>query len=452
MNIFDIWEKEQKSEGKKNEIYKLQKIVDENNKNFSKIFKDKTNEINKMKNNEIAKLKQKIDEIIFSKNTMIEDYEKKIEEVNKEQYMKFVERQGVINEKFEELNKQITELKEFNELMKKDFEKIQKDNNYTQLTKFRVLEFHLKNNVEDLEKKNKILESKLTEGKSIEERKLKIIENEHDYEMQKKIEETNAIIKRNNEELEYKINKIKKLNEKISELEYILNNNESKLKNHIEENERLNDTLIKLKNQLQNTDEDKTNINKKLSELQDNFNEKVKFENFLDNLKSNLYKKNYVLSKNYNNYNTEILVKEDLKDSSKILEKQLEDTINLLVNKEKEVNKQKILITELSKKLTSQNKLTNKIKKDFNNLLKKIFDSYQTCDGQEIIKSVREIYHKYLSNDAKKNYDSNKLNPNLRFELEQQIDYLQKQLMNKNEASLRKEKILNSEYKKMHCY
>ena len=217
------------------------------------------------------------------------------------------------------------------------------------------------------------------------------------------------------------------------------------MKNHIEENERLNDTLIKLKNQLQNTDEDKTNINKKLSELQDNFNEKVKFENFLDNLKSNLYKKNYVLSKNYN---TEILVKEDLKDSSKILEKQLEDTINLLVNKEKEVNKQKILITELNKKLTSQNKLTNKIKKDFNNLLKKIFDSYQTCDGQEIIKSVREIYHKYLSNDAKKNYDSNKLNPNLRFELEQQIDYLQKQLMNKNEASLRKEKILNSEYAK----
>jgi len=50
----------------------------------------------------------------------------------------------------------------------------------------------------------------------------------------------------------------------------------------------------------------------------------------LDNLKSNLYKKNYVLSKNYN---TEILVKEDLKDSSKILEKQLEDTINLCKTK-----------------------------------------------------------------------------------------------------------------------
>jgi len=445
MNIFELWEKEKKNEEKKNEIYKLQKIVDENNKNFSKKFKDKTNELNKSKNNEIAKLKQKIDEIIFSKNTMIEDYEKKIEEVNKEQYLKYIEREAVINEKFDELNKQIKELKEFNELMKQDFEKIQKDNNYTQLTKFRVLEFHLKNNVEDLEQKNKILEKKISEEKNIEDRKLKIIENEHDYELQKKIEESNAVIKRNNEELEFKINKIKKLNEKISELEYILNNNENKLKNQIEENERLTDTLSKLKNQLQNTDEDKTNINKKLYELQSNFNEKLKLENFLNNLKTNLYKKNYVLSKNYN---IEILVKEELKDSSKILEKQLEDTINLLVNKEKEVNKQRILIGELNKKLNSQNKSTNKIKKDFNNLLKKIFDAYQKCDGKEIINSVREIYHKYLSSDAKKNYDSNKLNPNLRFELEQQIDYLQKELLNKNEAIQRKEKILNADYSK----
>ena len=445
MNIFDIWEKEKKSEEKKNEIYQLQKIVDENNKNFSKQFKDKTNEINKAKNNEIAKLKQKIDEIIFSKNTMIEDYEKKIEEMNKEQYLKYIEREAIINEKFDELNKQIKELKEFNELMQKDFEKIQKDNNYTQLTKFRVLEFHLKNNVEDLEQKNKILEKKINEEKNIEERKLKIIENEHDYEVYKKIELSNAVIKRNNEELENKINKIKKLNEKISELEYALNSNENKLKNKIEENERLTDTLSKLKNQLQNTDEDKTSINQKLLELQNNFGEKIKLENFLNNLKTNLYKKNYILTKNYN---TEVLVKEDLKDSSKILEKQLEDTINLLVNKEKEVNKQKILISELNKKLNSQNRFTNKIKKDFNNLLKKIFDSYQTCDAKEIINSVREIYHKYLSNDAKKNYDSNKLNPNLRAELERQIDYLQKELTNKNETIMRKEKILNSDYSK----
>ena len=445
MNIFEIWEKEEKLFEKKSEIYKLQKIVDENNKFFTKRFKDKENEVTKMKDNEINKLKQKIDEIIFSKNTMTEDYEKKIEEMNKEQYNKYIEREYVINEKLDKLHQQITELKEFNEIMKTDFEKIQKDNNYSQLTKFRVLEFNLKNNVKEMEKKNKILENKINEEKDIEEKKLKIIENEHDYEMNKQIEDSNAIIKYNNEELENKNLKINKLNEKISELEYILNNNENVLKGHIEENERLTDTLTKLKNQLQNTDTDKNNITKKLGELENNFQEKIKLENFLNNLKTNLYKKNYIITKNYNN---EVLAKEELKDSSKLLQRQLEDTINILVNKEKEVNKQKILITELNKKLNSQNKHTDSIKKDLNNLLKKIFDSFQTCDPKEIINSVREIYHKYLSNDAYKNYDSNKLNINLRKELESQIDYLQKQLINKNEGINRKEKILHSDYKK----
>ena len=445
MNIYEINANEKKMDNKKEEIYKLQKIVDENNKSFNKKFKDKINELNKLRDTEINKLKQKIDEMILSKNTMIEDYEKKIDEINKEQYNKYIDREGVINEKFDDLNKQIVELKDFNELMKKDFEKIVKDNNYAQLRKFRELEFHLKNHVQDLDSRNKALEEEINNNKIIEEKKIKIIENEHDYEVQQKIDTCNNIIKNNNEELENKIKKIKILNDKISELEYMLNNNENKLKNYIEENERLTDTLSKLKKQLENREVEKNNINEKLGELKESFNEKIKLENFLKNLKSNLYKKNFLLSKKYN---TEVLMKEELKDSSKVLEKQLEDTINLLVNREKEINKQKILIEELKKKLDNQNKHTKAIKKDSNNLLKRIYDSYQTCDSKEILNSVREIYHKYLSNDAKKNFDSSKLNVNLRAELEKQIDYLQRELTNKNEGIIRKEKMLSSDYAK----
>ena len=445
MNIFDINISEKKIDAKKDEIYKLQKIVDENNKSFNKKFKDKINELNKLRDTEISKLKQKIDEMILSKNTMIEDYEKKMDEVNKEQYKKYIDREAIINEKFEDLNKQIVELKDFNELMKKDFEKIQKDNNYSQLRKFRELEFHIQNHVHDLDSRNKLLEQEINNNKDIEEKKIKIIENEHEYEVQQKIDACNDIIKKNNEELENKIKKIKLLNEKINELEYVLNNNENKLKSYIEENERLTDTLSKLKRQLENREVEKNNINQKLGELKNNFNEKIKLANFLHNLKSNLYKKNFLLSKKYN---TEVLMKEELKDSSKVLEKQLEDTINLLVNREKEINKQKILIEELKKKLEMQNKHTKAIKKDYDNLLKRIYDSYQTCDSKEILNSVREIYHKYLSNDAKKNFDSNKLNVNLRTELEKQIDYLQRELTNKNEGILRKERILNSDYTK----
>jgi WD40 repeat protein len=77
MNIFEINTNEKKIDNKQEEIYKLQKIVDENNKSFNKKFKDKVNELNKLRDTEINKLKQKIDEMILSKNTMIEDYEKK---------------------------------------------------------------------------------------------------------------------------------------------------------------------------------------------------------------------------------------------------------------------------------------------------------------------------------------------------------------------------------------
>jgi len=445
MNINEINTNEKKIDDKKEEIYKLQKIVDENNKSFNKKFKDRVSELNKLRDNEINKLKQKIDEMILSKNTMIEDYEKKIDEINKEQHNKYLEREIIIDEKFDDLNKQILELKDYNEMMVKDFEKIQKDNNYAQVTKFRELEFHLQNSVQDLDNRNKFLEEQINLNKDINEKKLKIIENEHEYEVQQKIDSCNDIIKKNNEELENKIHKIKVLNDQISELEYQLNSNENQLKNYMEENERLTDTLSKLKNQLENGEVEKTNINQKLGELKDNFEEKIKLENFLHNLKSNLYKKNFLLSKKYN---TEVLMKEDLKESSKTLEKQLEDTINLLVNREKEINKQKILIEELKKKLETQNKKTKAVKKDYNNLLKRIYDSYQTCDSKEIINSVREIYHKYLSTDAGKNFDSNKLNVNLRAELEKQIDYLQKELTNKNDGIIRKEKILNSEYTK----
>jgi len=68
--------------------------------------------------------------------------------------------------------------------------------------------------------------------------------------------------------------------------------------------------------------------------------------------------------------------------------------------------------------------------KDLDNLLKKIYDTFQQNDKKIIFDGIKEIYHKYLSDDRVKNYDSNKLNINLREELEKQIDHLENQLSN----------------------
>ena len=45
------------------------------------------------------------------------------------------------------------------------YAKIVNDNNYSQLRKFRELEFHLKNHVNDLDNRNKILEEEIKNSK-----------------------------------------------------------------------------------------------------------------------------------------------------------------------------------------------------------------------------------------------------------------------------------------------
>ena len=91
---------------------------------------------------------------------------------------------------------------------------------------------------------------------------------------------------------------------------------------------------------------------------------------------------------------------------------------------------------------------TNLVRKDFDNLLKKIYDTFQTNDKKAIINGMREIYHRYLSLDAEKNFDSNRLNVNVRAELEKHIDFLQKELNHVSNGKQKKERIQVFEYQK----
>jgi hypothetical protein len=87
-------------------------------------------------------------------------------------------------------------------------------------------------------------------------------------------------------------------------------------------------------------------MTKKLGEVEENLQEKTKLENFSNQLKNELYKKNMALKTKYNN---ELSVRDELNDNTKSLQKQLEDTLDLLINREKEMNKKNILIEELKK-------------------------------------------------------------------------------------------------------
>ena len=74
---------------------------------------------------------------------------------------KFNEREANSNLKFEELHKQINELKNLNKNMKNEYDKKLKEDNDNQINKFKELEFFLTKNVDILNKKNENLEKNI---------------------------------------------------------------------------------------------------------------------------------------------------------------------------------------------------------------------------------------------------------------------------------------------------
>ena len=445
LNLNEIFGLSDKMISKNELIYKLQRNIDESTKTFNINLKEKLGELNKKKEGEISELKNKIDQMIISNNSMIEDYEKRIEEINIEHRKKFNEREGVINEKIEDLNNEIINLKNLNNKIKNDFEKMLSDNNYDQLQKFRELEFELLKKFQILTKKNQELSDQLKHQNEYEKKKLQIVEIEHEYELNDRIEKYTKKLASSAKEIEDKNVDIQKLNDKLNKLEINLGQNENLLKNYKEENNRLLETINTLRKQLDAKELEKDALTKKLTETEINLQEKSKLENFSNQLKNELYKKNYEISSRFNN---ELNVKEELKDNKKNLEKQLDDTINLLINREKELSKHKILIEELKKKNEEQRHISMLKQKDLDNLLRKIYYTFQQNDKNAILRGIKEIYQIFLSDDAEKNFDSNKLNIDLKEELKKQIVFLQDELANVNAAKNQREKNQNSDYRK----
>ena len=120
------------------------------------------------------------------------------------------------------------------------------------------------------------------------------------------------------------------------------------------------------------------------------------------------------------------------------MEKQLEELVNIMIAREREMNKQTITLAELRRENQEQKSKTQHIEKEFNNLLKRIFLLCQKNSKKEIADGVREMYHIYVSGDLK-NLDSNKINNNLQIELEKKIDFLQNELYHTNMGYQKKE-------------
>ena len=445
MSLNEINLNEEKMKNKKEQILKLKKTADESNQLFEKQLGNKIEEINSTKDNEIQELKKKIENLENEKNSLINNYEKKMEETLQEHRKKFNERETNMNFKFEELHKEIGELQTLNKNMKNEYDKKLKEDNDNQKNKFKELEFFLTKNVDILNKKNEKLEKNLEEAKNNEIKKMRLIENEHECELELNQKKFEDILQQNQLDLEEKINIISKLKEKIIKLEKSISSNEITLQDYANENQILLDNVNKLRAKLDKKETEKENLAKNLNELEENYQKKSKLENFSNQLKNELYKKNYELSAKFQ---TEVQSREELSNTTKALEKQLEETINLLINREKELHKNKAIIEQCKVDLESSRKASILAKKEFETLLRTIYDTFQTNDKRDILLGIREIFNTYILKDAKKFNEKGKIEMNVRIELEKQIEHLQNELDKEKENNINKDKISEIEYRK----
>ena len=445
MSLNEINLNEEKMKNKKEQILKLKKTADESNQLFEKQLGNKIEEINSTKDNEIQELKKKIENLENEKNSLINNYEKKMEETLQEHRKMFNEREANMNFKFEELHKEIGELQTLNKNMKNEYDKKLKEDNDNQKNKFKELEFFLTKNVDILNKKNEKLEKNLEEAKNNEIKKMRLIENEHECELELKQKKFEDILQQNQLDLEEKINIISKLKEKIIKLEKSISSNEITLQDYANENQILLENVNKLRAKLDKKETEKENLAKNLNELEENYQKKSKLENFSNQLKNELYKKNYELSAKFQ---TEVQSREELSNTTKALEKQLEETINLLINREKELHKNKAIIEQCKVDLESSRKASILAKKEFETLLRTIYDTFQTNDKRDILLGIREIFNTYILKDAKKFNEKGKIEMSVRIELEKQIEHLQNELDKEKENNINKDKISEIEYRK----
>ena len=429
----------------KSHIYNLEKQSDEVTKSCDRLMREKEMEINRKKENEINDLRNSISDLTHQHDALIQHYQHEIDTIMNDNRMKALEREMYLNNKKNELEIQIAEIQQQNAYLKEDYEKIMTNNETDHLNKFREFEYALKNRFNDVSARNELLTVKLDEQQQTSQRKLKLLETDHELEVIEQNDKYQKIISKNEKDIYDRQNEINKLKETKSHLEKTIISNENTLKKLKEDNDRLIGTINTMRNQLDVKETEKETLNKKLNELQQTLHEKAKLEGFANELKNELYKKNVNLN---NKFNEELTTKEELKDSTQVLEKQLEETIVLLINREKDMNKQKILIDELKRKWEEQRRETNVIQKDYDNLLKKIYNTFQSNDKKLIVNGITEIYHRYLSHDADKHYDSNKLNVNIQNELEKQIDFLQGQLGHVSGSKNKNEKIQVFQYQR----
>ena len=434
---------------KENEILKQNNLIDDYKNQEEKLksehqlrLRESELEHNKKRDIETNELKERLTEERLAKQGIIDHYNKQIDNLEKQQKQILIDKEKQYKERIDQmsntihdLNSKIYSLKSEHEI---DLKK--KDEGYEK--KFKEINEELKTKLREIQNNNDKLSNELKLRTQLEEYKFIHLDQEHEQEINYKNEKFESIIAKMEEERLANQSKVAELKKEKQKKINDLGSHEAELKKKNEEIKRHLDTIKTLKEANEMKEIEKKDLEKKLKESEEILQEKSKLAGFSSKLKNELYIKNVEIMSKFNKQQNE---NAELKKISKSTEKQLDENIRLLDDKKEEVNKRELQLQEYINKYEKEKSNVKKLEKDMDNLLQKIYDTFQTGDKNLIIKGIRKIYNLYLTSDQVKKIDSSKLNINIRDELTKQIDFLQKGILNIADQKAKRELNQNSE-------
>jgi chromosome segregation ATPase len=408
-------------------------------------LKELETKLSKQKEMELRSLEEKLKELKISKDATIDHYEDKIKNLINEQNRTLIEKEQSYNLRMDQMSNTIHDLTSQIHFLKNqhEIELKRKDDEYER--KFRELEKDLRKKFEELKSNNDKLGEELNQRQRIEELKFLHLDQEHEQEISYKIEHYENLLAHEKKTIIESQNEISLLKDQKTKLEQEKVEQENENKKLAEEIERLTVSTHNLKNIIDKKDKDNDELKKKLQKSEGALQEKTILSGFSSKLKNELYKKNTEILSGYNRQQIDI---GELKVNSKNTEKELEESMKLLENYEKELTKQRILIDELKNKCDDERKFARSKESDFDNLLNKIYETFQSNDKNKIIIGIRKIYTNYLTDEKMRKIESGRMNQNIRDELEKQIDFLQKSLISTIDIKGKRETIQHSEINK----
>lgn len=432
-----------------NEIDEMSKKIADNYKNeqvlvkdYEKKFNEREKDYLKKKEIEMKTLNDIIKEIKISKESTIEHYESQIKQIIQENNKTLIDKERSHNERIDQLSNQIQELNGRISYLKSDHEltlRIKEDENDR---KFRELERDLKKKFDESKGTNEKLNEEIKTNKKLEEMKFAHLDIEHEQEIMHKQEKYENMLS----DLREEKNKLNNENIQAKELlrlkENLIQDKDSRIKKMNEQIEQLTISLQNTKKLNEMKDNEFKDLKLKLNDSEKALQEKSKLAGFSMKLKNELYKKNAEIVGNFNVQQENM---GDLKMNTKNIERELEEAMRMLEDNEKEMKKQKLHVTELKKKWEEEHKIAKSKGNELDDLLQKFYEVFQSNDKNTILKGLRQIYTMYLTPEVVNKIDSSKLNINIRDELEKQIDFLQKSLINSSELKSKKENIQKNE-------